>query len=81
VNGVDATQYQPLAALAGPGSGPGLRNKFVAGYLGTHGLAHALDRLVEAAALLSDRQDIVFSGLLAGCGVGSVEAMWRSENS
>jgi glycosyltransferase involved in cell wall biosynthesis len=31
----------------------GLEGKFVAGYIGTHGLAHGLDTLVEAAALLN----------------------------
>lgn len=38
----------------------GLGGKFVATYLGTHGMAHALDRILDAAALLRDRGDIVF---------------------
>jgi len=81
VNGVDATQYQPRPRSPALEAALGLRNKFVAGYLGTHGLAHALDRLVEAAALLSDRK---ISWFLFVGGVRSGLAWkpwWRSENS
>lgn len=51
-NGVDLTYFSPqdkdpalLAQLS-------LEGKFVAGYIGTHGLAHALDTLLDAADLL-----------------------------
>lgn len=37
----------------------GLEDKFVAGYLGTHGLAHNLDFILECAASLND-EDIAF---------------------
>src|SRR2546423_10175262 len=60
VNGVDATQYQPRPRSPALEADLGLQSRFVAGYLGTHGLAHALDKVVEAAALLSERRDIVF---------------------
>jgi len=43
-----------------------LEGKFVAAYVGTHGLAHGLDTVLDAAALLSHRPDIAF--LLAGDG-------------
>ena len=41
-----------------------LQSKFVAGYIGTHGLAHALDNIIEAAELLKteDHIRIVFAG-------------------
>ena len=35
----------------------GLEGKFVAGYIGTHGMAHALETLLEAAAKLKARPD------------------------
>jgi glycosyltransferase involved in cell wall biosynthesis len=44
----------------------GLDGKFVVGYVGTHGMAHGLDRVLDAAELLRDTPDIVF--VLAGGG-------------
>jgi glycosyltransferase involved in cell wall biosynthesis len=43
-----------------------VENRFVASYVGTHGMAHGLDTLIEAVELLLRREDIVF--LLAGDG-------------
>ena len=75
VNGVDATQYQPRPRSPAHEADLGLQSKFVAGYLGTHGLAHALDKVVEAAALLSERKDIVFLFVGGGAHRARVEAM------
>lgn len=44
----------------------GLEGKFVAAYVGTHGMAHGLDTLLEAAARLRDHEHIAF--LLVGDG-------------
>ena len=44
----------------------GVEGKFVASYVGTHGMAHGLDTLIAAAELLRERDDIVF--LMAGDG-------------
>lgn len=52
-NGVDVSRFKPLPKDDGLTDHLGLRGKFVAGYIGTHGLAHGLDTLVEAARLLS----------------------------
>ena len=41
-NGVDVSQFKPRPKL-------GLEGKFVAGYIGTHGMAHALETLLQAA--------------------------------
>ena len=35
----------------------GIEGKFVAGYIGTHGMAHALETLLEAAEILKTRPD------------------------
>src|SRR2546421_11851652 len=75
MNGVDATQYQPRPRSPALEADLGLQSKFVAGYLGTHGLAHALDKVVEAAALLSERRDIVFLFVGGGAARGRVEGM------
>ena len=41
-------------------------NKFVAAYVGTHGLAHGLDTILAAAEILREHKDIVF--LMVGDG-------------
>ena len=44
----------------------GLTGRFVAAFVGTHGMAHALDTMIEAAVLLRARSDIAL--LLVGDG-------------
>ena len=67
INGVDLWRYAPgprdqdLAAEAGTTDAA-----CVIGYIGTHGMAHALGNVLDAAALLRERRDIVF--LLVGAG-------------
>ena len=67
INGVDLSKYSPVEtkspALADQ---YGLAGKFVVGYIGTHGMAHALDKVLDAAALLQDNDDVRF--LFAGGG-------------
>ena len=75
VNGVDATQYRPRPRSTALEVQLGLQGKFVAGYIGTHGLAHALDKVVEAAALLRKREDIVFLFVGGGADRARLEAM------
>lgn len=71
-NGVDLALFTPLAEGAReralhevPGL-DALRGRFVAAYVGTHGMAHGLETVLEAAALLRDESDIAF--LLVGDG-------------
>ena len=59
-NGVDTTAYSPLKKDADLSLKYGLEGKFVVGYIGTHGMAHALHRVLETADLLRRRDDIVF---------------------
>jgi glycosyltransferase involved in cell wall biosynthesis len=54
-NGVDLSRYAPRPRDAAQSAGLGLEGKFVMGYLGTHGVAHALSNLLDAAALLKGR--------------------------
>ena len=65
LNGVDLSKYKPLTEKDKEFSEKyHLQGKFVAGYIGTHGLAHALDNIIEAAELLKAEDDIrvVFAG-------------------
>lgn len=65
LNGVDLKRYNPLQEkdeyLADKYK---LNNKFVIGYIGTHGLAHALENVIEAAELIKkeDNIRIIFVG-------------------
>ena len=51
-NGVDLSNFSPLPKDAGLGAELGLNGCFVAGYIGTHGLAHGLETLLDAAQIL-----------------------------
>ncbi len=49
-NGIDLTRFRPLAPDLALRDALGIpRQAFVAGYIGTHGLAHALETVLEAA--------------------------------
>lgn len=67
-NGVDLTQFSKTDATAGDAfrAEHGLTDTFVAAYVGTHGMAHGLDIVLDAATRLRDRSDIAF--LLVGSG-------------
>lgn len=65
-NGVDASVYRPFAGTNQMRSELGLEGKFVAAYFGTHGMAHKLETVLDAASLLRGDPDIVF--LLVGDG-------------
>jgi glycosyltransferase involved in cell wall biosynthesis len=65
-NGVDLERYQPLPKSESMARALGVSDKFVVAYLGTHGMAHALDNVLKAASLLEGHSEIVF--LLVGHG-------------
>ncbi len=52
-NGVDLANFSPKPRPEALAEKLGLSGKFVAGYVGTHGMAHGLDTLLDAAAILS----------------------------
>lgn len=65
-NGVDLEFFTPSEDTATLAREFGVAGKFVAAYVGTHGLAHGLDTILLAADRLRDEPDIAF--LLAGDG-------------
>lgn len=65
-NGVDLERFRPGAADPELVRRHGLEGCFVVGYIGTQGLAHALDNVLDTAAACADHPDIVF--LLVGSG-------------
>ena len=73
LNGVDLGRYGPRPRDAALARELGVEGRFVVGYLGTHGMAHSLPKVLEAAERLRGRGDIAF--LFAGSGAerGTVE--------
>lgn len=71
LNGVDLSQYHRAEKDSALAAQHGLADKFVVGYVGTHGMAHGLETIVEAAERMSDNKEIVF--LFAGGGAKAAE--------
>lgn len=65
-NGADLSLYKPVSGRNSLAETLGLADKFVASYFGTHGMAHHLETILQAAQRLRDYPQIVF--LLAGDG-------------
>jgi glycosyltransferase involved in cell wall biosynthesis len=65
-NGADLQHFNPLPGNNHFRSQYKLNGHFVASYIGTHGMAHALETVIFAAEILKDRMDITF--LLVGDG-------------
>lgn len=80
LNGVDLSKYEPAKNKDEVFAEQyNLTDKFVVGYVGTHGLAHSLDKIVEAAELLTDLKDvrILFAG--GGTAKADVEALVKDK--
>lgn len=68
-NGVDMSRFKPMPKDAELVTQLGLEGKFVAGYVGTHGLAHHLETLLDAAEKMRTLPDgAVFHFILLGDG-------------
>jgi len=76
-NGVDLSRYAPAPRDEDFARELGLEGKFVVGYVGTHGMAHALSNVLDAAARLRDRADVHF--LFVGDGAARADLVARAE--
>lgn len=56
-NGADLSRFKPRPRDEALAERLDLTDKFVAGYVGTHGMAHGLNTLIEAARLLQDNAE------------------------
>lgn len=65
-NGVDLSFFEDAPSDVEFAKHIGVEDKFVASYVGTHGMAHGLDLIIEAADRLRDHPNIVF--VMAGDG-------------
>ncbi len=78
-NGVDLTRFRPRTKPLELVERYDLQDKFVAGYVGTHGMAHALGTLLDVATLAreADQDDIVI--LLLGSGARRQALLQRKQ--
>jgi len=77
INGVDLPRYAPMGKDEELMSQLGLENSFVVGYIGTHGMAHALERVLEAADILRASPRVRF--LFVGAGAAREALLRRAE--
>ena len=66
MNGVEMSKFYPMSRDPVVEREFGVENCFVAGYIGTHGMAHDLGRILDAAELMRDERDVRF--LFVGAG-------------
>ncbi len=76
-NGADLAFFKPGTGSEEFKKTLGFEGRFVAAYVGTHGMAHALDTVLDAARLLSDDRRIGF--LLVGDGAERARLVARAQ--
>ena len=78
-NGVDLRRFTPLPRETPLRAQLGWGDKFVAGYVGTHGMAHGLDAVLDTAKRLASRDDVRFLFVGEGAERARLEARAREE--
>ncbi len=76
-NGVNKNLFQPIPKDEALLDELGLRGKKVIGYIGTHGMAHKLDFVLQCAANMKERKDCHF--LLIGSGAEKANLLRMKE--
>ncbi len=76
-NGVDRERYQPVRRNEDLAGELGVQDRFVVGYLGTHGMAHALENVLDAAEKLRDEERVRF--LFVGDGAARAQLLAETE--
>jgi len=79
-NGVQTSHFRPMQKNTHLLDKLALTNKFVVGYIGTHGMAHALDTVLDAAAIVDASEvseEIHF--ILLGHGAEKARLQMRAE--
>lgn len=77
INGVDLSRYAPSGKDPALAQTWGLKDAFVVGYVGTHGMAHALENVLDAATLLREEQGIRF--MFVGTGAARQPLMAKAQ--
>ena len=79
-NGVDRAFLNSGASLSTPSAEPGAVGRFVVTYIGTIGMAHHLETLLEAAMFLRDDSRFQFRLVGEGAHRAALEALARARN-
>lgn len=81
-NGVDTSRFSPRVKDRELEAQYGLAGKFVVGYIGTHGMAHALDTILDSAVMFKKTTTLEYVFLLIGDGAEKERLLerQRSEN-
>jgi colanic acid biosynthesis glycosyl transferase WcaI len=80
INGVDLPRYAPRPRDTELAEAAGLNGHFVVGYIGTHGMAHALEKVLDAAERVRHLPDVRFLFVGGGAGkAGLVEEAGRRD--
>src|SRR5262249_39165236 len=78
-NGASIEVFDPARAEPGLKRRIGLADRFVVSFAGLHGIAQGLEVILEAAALLGDRPDVVFCLIGQGPRKAALEARAQAE--
>ncbi|MSR44630.1 MAG: glycosyltransferase WbuB [Phycisphaerales bacterium] len=78
-NGVDITRFMPQQRDEELVRKLGLEGRFVAGYIGTHGLAHSLESVLDAAHMAQSQGDDSIAFVFLGDGARKEALMQRAE--
>lgn len=78
-NSVDLDLFRPLPRSKAMASKFGVEDKFVVAYLGTHGMAHALDNVISTAELMRENSRVMF--LFVGHGAEKERLVRKSTES
>ena len=79
-NGVELAKYNPAISNQAMIKKLGFEDKFVVAYIGTHGMAHALDSIVETAQQLKGEENIVFLFAGGGAALPQVQELVRQKS-
>jgi glycosyltransferase involved in cell wall biosynthesis len=78
-NGADLARFAPAPSETALRAQLGWQGKFVVGYVGTHGMAHGLDAVLDVAKRLAARGDVRFLFVGEGAERVRLEARARGE--
>jgi glycosyltransferase involved in cell wall biosynthesis len=78
-NGVDLARFMPSPRETALRSQLGWKHKFVVGYVGTHGMAHGLDAVLDVAKQLAAIDEVRFLFVGEGAERARLEARAREE--
>jgi len=79
-NGVDTSRFIPQAASVELVRQLAFEGRFIAGYIGTHGLAHALETVLEAARIAKEEGDNSVGFVFLGDGARKDELRTMAES-